>query len=189
MTPRHDEDKAIRSADPPSRMSTHSETSERSWTRWDPAESLIASIRRYQRYRDQRGLWAKLLRRLARVTHAFWSIVTASDIRPQAKLGQGVRMPHPTGVVIHHDAVIGDGCTLMQQVTIGQLAGPGAPVLGRNVYVGAGAKVLGVITVGDGVRIGANAVVLKDLPAHCTAIGIPARIVKTDGAGQDGSAQ
>lgn len=132
---------------------------------------------------------ATLLRRLARIAHAFWSIVTASDIRPQAKLGQGVRMPHPTGVVIHHDAVIGDGCILMQQVTIGQTTSSGAPVLGRNVYVGAGAKVLGAITIGDGVRIGANAVVLESLPAHCTVVGIPARIVRTDNAGQDGIAQ
>ncbi len=98
-------------------------------------------------------------------------------------------MPHPTGVVIHHDAVIGNDCILMQQVTIGQLTKPGAPVLGRNVYVGAGAKVLGAITIGDGARIGANAVVLISLPPHCTAIGIPARIVRTDNSGQDGIAQ
>ncbi|MBA3597204.1 MAG: serine acetyltransferase [Methylibium sp.] len=165
------------------------EAKEQSGNEWRPVDSLVASIRMYQRYREQAGLRARLLRRAARITHAFWSIVTASDIRPQARLGQGLRMPHPTGVVIHHDAVIGDDCILMQQVTIGQLTKPGAPVLGCNVYVGAGAKVLGAITIGDGARIGANAVVLTSLPPHCTAIGIPARIVRTDDSGQDGIAQ
>lgn len=134
----------------------------------------------YQRHRDRPGLPALLLRRLARLRHAFWSVVTASDIRPQARLGDGLFLPHPNGIVIHHEAVIGEGCTLMQQVTIGQVAGPGAPVLGAGVYVGAGAKVLGPITIGEGARIGANSVVLTDLPAHCTAVGMPARVVRVD---------
>ena len=68
---------------------------------------------------------------------------------------------------------------LMQQVTLGQLAGPGAPVIGSNVYIGAGAKVLGDITVGDGARIGANAVVLSNVPPQCTVVGIPAQIVRS----------
>jgi serine O-acetyltransferase len=129
-----------------------------------------------------------VLRRLARLSHSFWSIVTASDIRPQARLGRNLRMPHPTGVVIHHDAVIGDDCILMQQVTIGQLAGPGAPVIGDKVYVGAGAKVLGAISIGEGARIGANAVVLQSVPPYCTAVGVPARVVRAGGARQETSA-
>ena len=67
---------------------------------------------------------------------------------------------------------------LMQQVTIGQMAGPGAPVIGANVYVGAGARILGPVIIGDGVRVGANAVVLDNLPAQCTAVGVPARVVR-----------
>ncbi|MGH6609746.1 MAG: serine O-acetyltransferase [Burkholderiaceae bacterium] len=165
------------------------ETAEPSCSGWTPADSLVASIGRYQRYRDQAGLLARLLRRFARIEHAVWSVVTASDIRPQAKFGRGVRMPHPTGVVIHHDAVIGDGCILMQQVTIGQSSTPGAPVLGANVYVGAGAKVLGAITIGDGARIGANAVVLESLPANCTAVGVPARVVRIGEAEQGACSQ
>lgn len=145
---------------------------------WAPADALLGSIRLYQRHSGRPGLAAKALRRLARAAHAFWSIVTASDIRPQARLGRNLRMPHPTGVVIHHDAVVGDDCILMQQVTIGQLSGPGAPVLEDGVYVGAGAKVLGAIRIGTGARIGANAVVMQDVPAHCTAVGIPARILR-----------
>ena len=82
-----------------------------------------------------------------------------------------------TGIVIHPDAVVEDDCLIMQQVTLGQTAGPGAPRICRGAYIGAGAKVLGPVTVGEGARIGANAVVLADVPAHATAVGIPARVV------------
>lgn len=144
--------------------------------RWAPSESLIASIRMYQRYRNRPGFFAVVFRKLARLRHRFWSVVTSSDIDPAAMLGMGLRLPHPTGIVIHPDVVIGSGCMIMQQVTIGQMAAPGVPVVGENVYIGAGAKILGHITIGDGARIGANAVVLEDVPAHCTAVGIPARV-------------
>jgi uncharacterized protein VirK/YbjX len=95
----------------------------------------------------------------------FWSIITGADIAPEATLGGGLMLPHPNGIVFHRAAVIGVNCMIMQQVTIGQLASDGAPRLGNNVYVGAGAKVLGPITIGDGASIGANAVVLADVPA------------------------
>ncbi len=148
----------------------------KSW--WSPSESLISSIRAYQRYRDRPGALATILRKMARLKHRFWSIVTATDIHPAATLGEGLRLPHPTGVVIHSDVVIGPDCLIMQQVTIGQTADPRVPVIGANVYIGAGAKILGPIKIGDGVRIGANAVVLNNLPAHSTAVGIPARVVR-----------
>ena len=151
--------------------------SRRRWLRWAPSESLIASIRKYQRYRERSSTLAVLMCKIARLKHIFWSVVTASDIDPAATLGQGLRLPHPSGVVIHRDVIIGSGCMIMQQVTIGQTADPRVPVIGANVYIGAGAKILGPINIGDGVRIGANAVVLDDVPAHCTAVGIPARIV------------
>lgn len=162
-------------------MGTDEENVSRHWLRWAPAESLIASILMYQRYRDTPGILAVVFRKMARLKHRFWSVVTASDIHPSATLGYGLRLPHPTGVVIHQDAVIGNECMLMQQVTIGQMAGPGAPVIGANVYVGAGAKILGPVIIGDGVRVGANAVVLDNLPSQCTAVGIPARIVRNRG--------
>lgn len=146
------------------------------------AQRLVDSIHAYQRHRERRGPWAAAMRRLARLRHLWWSIVTASDIRPQATIGRGLKMPHPTGVVIHHDAVIGDDCIVMQQVTIGQLAGTGAPVLEAGVYVGAGAKVLGSIRIGRGARIGANAVVLCDVPADGTAVGVPARVLVNERA-------
>lgn len=160
-------------------MSDYEENMPNRWLRWAPAESLIASIRAYQRYRDGAGILALIMRKIARLRHIFWSFLTASDIDPAATLGDGLRLPHPNGVIIHRDVVIGPGCLIMQQVTIGQTADPRVPVIGANVYIGAGAKVLGPINIGDGVRIGANAVVLESLPAHCTAVGIPARIVRS----------
>jgi serine O-acetyltransferase len=84
-------------------------------------------------------------------------------------------MPHPNGIVIHPDAEIGPNCLIFQQVTLGTGSG-GAPKLGGHVDVGAGAKILGGVTIGRDARIGANSVVLDDVPPGATAVGIPARI-------------
>lgn len=114
----------------------------------------------------------------ARAKHFFLSVLTSSDIDPNATLGKGLKLPHPNGVVVHANVVIGDDCLIMQQVTIGQLAEGSVPVIGSDVYIGAGAKVLGRVQVGDRARVGANAVVLNDVPADSTAVGMPARIVR-----------
>jgi serine O-acetyltransferase len=119
-----------------------------------------------------------MLRKYASLRHLFWTVVTASDIDPHMKFGSDFMLPHPNGVVIHEDAVIGNNCMVMQQVTIGMTAEGKAPTIGNDVYIGAGAKILGNVRVGDGVRIGAQAVVLSDVPAHCTVVGIPARIIR-----------
>jgi serine O-acetyltransferase len=142
------------------------------------SERLLASIRAYQYHRARNGPWHKLLRRIARIRHIFWSIITQSDINPHATFGSGLMLPHPNGVVIHEDAVIGDDCMIMQQVTIGMIGGGEVPTIGDRVYVGAGAKIIGKLTVGDGARIGANAVVLHDVPAGATAVGVAARLVE-----------
>lgn len=149
---------------------------------WHPADSLLASLRDYSRHRAGQGPLSVLRRKWARLRHRFWSIVTASDIQPGVRFGDGLRLPHPTGVVIHRNAVIGPGCMLMQQVTLGQLADGAAPVLGAGVYVGSGAKILGGVSIGDGARVGANAVVLQDVPAGCTAVGVPARVLRSPAA-------
>jgi len=97
-----------------------------------------------------------------------------------AKVGRRVVIEHQHGIVIHGNSVIGDGCHIRQGVTLGNksLDAPfDAPTLGNNVNVGAGAKILGKITIGDGASIGANAVVLKDVPAGALAVGVPARII------------
>jgi len=145
-------------------------------TLWNPERSVIASARAYRRYMDRRGPLAKVLRKLTRLRHGFWSATTGSTIIPGVRLGERLRLPHPIGVVIHKDAVIGDDCMIMQQVTIGQLAEPGAATLGRGVYVGAGARILGDVAIGDHARIGANAVVLTDVPAYHTTVGVPAEL-------------
>lgn len=137
---------------------------------------LIRAIHCYQNNRDKPGLLAKFGSAWGKVWHMFWTIISGSDIHRDATIDASVRFPHLTGVVIHQDTVIAEGCMIMQQVTLGQTASPGAPRLGRNVYVGAGAKVLGDILVSDNARIGANAVVLSDVPENATAVGVPARV-------------
>jgi serine O-acetyltransferase len=86
-------------------------------------------------------------------------------------------MPHPNGIVIHSDAVIGPNCLIFQQVTIGSRDDSGAPRIGGHVDIGAGAKILGAIAIGHHAKIGANAVVLSDVPEGATAVGIPAKVI------------
>jgi serine O-acetyltransferase len=107
--------------------------------------------------------------------------LTGIDIHPGAKIGERVFFDHAMGVVVGETAEIGDGCTIYQGVTLGGTslykATKRHPTLGRDVVVGAGAKVLGGFTVGDGAKIGSNAVVTRPVPAGATAVGIPARII------------
>lgn len=107
--------------------------------------------------------------------------LTGIEIHPAAVIGNRVFFDHAMGVVVGETAEIGDGCTIYQGVTLGGTAlYKGAkrhPTLGRDVVVSAGAKVLGGFTVGDGAKIGSNAVVIKPVPAGATAVGIPARII------------
>ena len=139
---------------------------------------LLASIEAFQRHYGRPGLWHAMTRKIAKARYLFWSIITQSDIEPRAKLGKRLMIPHPNGVVIHEDAVIGDDCMIMQQVTVGMIDEGEVPVIGNRVYIGAGAKIIGKLTVGDGARIGANAVVVNDVPSNATAVGIPARIIR-----------
>jgi serine O-acetyltransferase len=139
--------------------------------------ALIKSIHDYRKYEARRGVSAALLKRWARLRHLLWSVFTSSDIDPNATIGARLRLPHPNGVIMHRNAVIGDDCIVHQQVTIGECSDGFAPVIGAGVYIGAGAKVLGKIVIGDRARIGANAVVLCDVPANWTAIGVPSRLI------------
>jgi len=139
------------------------------------------------------GLHALVLHRRA---HWFWNHgfkwlgrfvshvargLTGIEIHPGARIGQNVFFDHAMGVVVGETAEIGDGCTIYQGVTLGGTSlYKGAkrhPTLGKNVVVSAGAKVLGGFVVGDGAKIGSNAVVIKPVPAGATAVGIPARII------------
>jgi len=128
-------------------------------------------------YRSKHFLPARAISQFARFT-------TGIEIHPGATIGKGLFIDHGAGVVIGETAEIGDNCTLYQGVTLGGTGkdtGKRHPTLGNNVMVGAGAKVLGPFKIGDNSKIAAGAVVLHEIPANCTAVGIPARIVRRGG--------
>jgi len=143
---------------------------------WMPSRSLLATIRAYQRIAESRLPWHAVRRRWLVLSHRFWSVVTGADISLGCRIGGGLLLPHPNGVVIHNDVEIGPNCLIFQQVTLGARQGR-VPRLGGHVYIGAGAKLLGGIVVGDDALIGANAVVLDDVPPGATVVGIPAVVV------------
>jgi len=101
--------------------------------------------------------------------------ITGTDIATKASIGPGLRLPHPVGVVIGAESHLGSRCTIMQGVTLGAAQGQ-SPKLGDHVFVGPGAKVIGGVEIGSYASIGANAVVIKDVPAHRFAAGIPAEV-------------
>src|SRR5437763_5197425 len=128
-----------------------------------------------------RWFWLRKRRWLGRFTSHIGRFLTGIEIHPGAKIGSCVFIDHGMGVVIGETAEIGDGCTIYQGVTLGGTSlykgTKRHPTLGQNVVVSAGAKVLGGFLVGDGAKIGSNAVVIKPVPAGATAVGIPARII------------
>jgi serine O-acetyltransferase len=126
-------------------------------------------------------LWRAGFKWLARLVSHFSRWLTGIEIHPGASIGRRFFIDHGMGVVIGETAEIAEDCTLYHGVTLGGTSwnkGKRHPTLGKGVVVGAGAKILGPILVGDGARIGSNAVVVKEVPAGATAIGIPARIVE-----------
>jgi serine O-acetyltransferase len=150
---------------------------ERSLRWWDPGRRLLQAIRGYQRWRDRGGAWRRL-RGFWVLRYRFWSVVAGAEIPLETPIGGGLLLPHPNGIVIHPGVVIGPNCMIFQQVTVGfGESNPGVPVLGGHVDVGAGAKVLGGVRIGDHARIGPNAVVLHDVPAGATVVGIPAKLL------------
>lgn len=151
------------------------------------------------------GLHALLLHRLA---HGCWNLgflwvgrfishlsrwFTGIEIHPAAKIGERVFFDHAMGVVVGETAEIGDGCTIYQGVTLGGTSlykgEKRHPTLGKDVVIGAGAKVLGGFIVGDGARVGSNAVVTKPVPAGATAVGNPARIIQAEAVLQNQEAK
>ncbi len=140
--------------------------------RWDGGRKLLRAIRRHAALEGRRGPWAALARARWRASHRLWSLLTQCEIQLGSRIGGGLLLTHPQGVVIHPDARIGPNCLLFQQVTLTR-----GVVLGGHVDVGAGARLIGPLVVGDHVRIGANAVVTRDVPAFHDAVGVPARIV------------
>jgi len=130
-------------------------------------------------------LWTNGLRWLARFLSHLGRWLTGIEIHPGATIGRRVFIDHGMGVVVGETAEIGDECTLYHGVTLGGTTwnkGKRHPTLGRGVVVGAGAKILGPITIGENAKVGSNAVVVKDVPPGATAVGIPARILDSDQA-------
>jgi len=104
-------------------------------------------------------------------------IIFGCEIHSSMKIGGGILAHNCCGTVINKEAVIGSGVTIFQNVTIGGRKGSGAPIIGDNVLIGAGAVILGDVKIGNNAQIGANAVVIKDVPENATVVGVPARFI------------
>lgn len=145
---------------------------------------LYSGLHALLMHRVAHALHSRGMKLTARAVSQFAKFLTGVEIHPAAVIGKGLFIDHGSGVVIGETAVIGDNCTIYQGATLGgtgKQTGKRHPTLGDNVMVGAGAKLLGNFTVGSGAKIAAGAVVLKDVPENCTAVGIPAHIVRRDG--------
>ena len=135
-------------------------------------------------HRFSHSLWNMGLKFLARFISQIGRFFTGIEIHPAAQIGKGLFIDHGMGVVIGETSIVGDNVTLFQGVTLGgtgKETGKRHPTLGNNIVVGAGAKILGNIKVGDNSYIGANAVVIHDVPANATVVGVPGHIAKQDG--------
>ncbi|MBI1735956.1 MAG: serine O-acetyltransferase [Candidatus Rokubacteria bacterium] len=129
-------------------------------------------------------LWNAGWCRLARFVSHVARFLTGIEIHPAARLGPGLFIDHGMGVVIGETAEVGENVTLLQGVTLGGTSTRREkrhPTLGNNVVVGAGAKIIGAFTIGDGSRIGAGSVVVREVPPNCVVVGVPGRITYRDG--------
>lgn len=153
--------------------------SEPDWSRekprkfWDPSRKLLRSIRDYQKLKKSSSLYSRLRSKLIVVRYRFWSMITGAEIDLSCQIGGGLLIPHPNGIVMHPDSVIGINCLIFQQVTLA-----GAVEIGMHVDIGAGAKLLGPLKLGNHVKVGANAVVTADAGDNVTLVGMPARAIK-----------
>jgi serine O-acetyltransferase len=131
------------------------------------------------RYRFKHRIVRAPLSLLYKLLRTFAQIVSGIELPCETIIGRRFKIEHFGDIIISGDAVFGDDCLIRNGVTVGvrRTGERGAPVFGNRVDIGAGAKILGPIKIGDDVVVGANAVVLEDVPAGCTAVGVPARII------------
>jgi serine O-acetyltransferase len=141
----------------------------------------VMAVYRFGRWRYQiRWRWLRLpFSAIYKALRLLSEILTGIELPCEATVGRRFRIDHFGGIIISGDAVFGDDCVVRNGVTVGlRYAGQrGSPVIGNRVDIGAGAKILGPIHIGDDVAIGANAVVLVDVPSNCIAVGVPARVL------------
>jgi serine O-acetyltransferase len=133
-----------------------------------------------QSHRVANWLWNNGKQVLAQYLQSQVSQIFQIDIHPNATLGSGIMLDHGTGIVIGETASVGHNCSVLHHVTLGGSGKKGVvrhPQVGSGVLLGAGATVLGPVTIGDGSQVGAGTLVISDLPAHCVAVGVPARII------------
>jgi serine O-acetyltransferase len=138
-------------------------------------------------HRFAHALWHEGRRDFALFLQSQASRTFAADIHPAARFGQGIMLDHATGFVVGETAVVGNNCSFLHAVTLGgsgKETGNRHPKIGENVLVGAGAKILGNISVGEGSRIAAGSVVLRDVPPHVTVAGVPAKVVGSAGCAE-----
>lgn len=134
-------------------------------------------------HRISHWIYKKGLRFIPRFISSIGRFLTSIDIHPAASIGRRVFIDHGTGAVIGETSTIGDDVVIYQQVTLGGVSlssGKRHPTLKNNVVIGAGAKILGNITIGENSKVGANSVVVKNVPANSTAVGIPARVLQCE---------
>lgn len=153
----------------------------------DPASSSVVRVLLFlkgphvlESWRVSHWLWEKDRKDFASFLQSRISDVFSVDIHPAAKIGKGLMLDHATNIVIGETAVIADTVSMLHDVTLGGTGkeqGDRHPKVGRGVMIGAGAKILGNIRIGEGAIVGAGSVVLRDVPAHTTVVGVPARVV------------
>ena len=144
-----------------------------------------SGVRALSMHRFANRLYRMHLKLLARMVSQYCKRRTGIEIHPAAKIAAGVFIDHGEGVVIGETAEVGTGTVIYQGCTLGgtgKETGKRHPTVGENCVISAGAKVLGNITVGDCAKVGAGAVVLKDVPPHATVVGVPARVVRINGS-------
>lgn len=149
---------------------------------------LYPGLKAIRIHRKAKWFYDKKMFFLARWVSQRASKKTGIEIHPAVKIGKRFFIDHGTGVVIGETAVIGDDVTIYQGVTLGGTGkdtGKRHPTIGNNVMIGAGAKVLGPLVIGDNSKIASGAVVLTDIPPNSTAVGVPARVVRRDGVKLD----
>ena len=136
---------------------------------WDPGRKLLKTIRDYKKIGETNNTLKLLKKKWYVLEHRFWSVATGADIPLNSNIAGGLLIPHPNGIVIYPGAIIGPNCLIFQQVTLAA-----GVRLGYHVDIGAGAKILGPLVIGNNVRIGANSVVTKNVSSGLTVAGAPA---------------